>query len=327
MMRERHRITGLFLWILLAAFWGNMCTGGLGASDSPVLKGPYLGQKPPGMTPELFAPGIICTNYIETASAFSKDGKLFVFRRHANQGTYPDIYMMREKNKRWTKPVLLSFQGQYRAGDFTFAPDGKTLYFASNRPLKGNRGYGDNLWKVEIPEGNSPNPQPLPPVINSELHESYPSLAANGNLYFFRRMRKNEDEIYMSRLVNGKYMEAENLGPAINSEYDEWDAYIAPDESYIIFCSTKPGGYGRDDLYISFRKKAGLWTRALNMGPEMNSPASDNRPYVTIDGKYLFFTSSRKAPKDLAAAKRAGSRDIYWVDSEIIKTYKKKAFK
>ncbi len=329
-MRQKFRWE-LIMLLLLSSFIHFPAPGmGNETRDFPTLKGPYLGQKPPGMVPELFAPGIICTEKYEGASAFSIDGKLFIFRRLTSyMQVYPDIYMMKEMNSRWTKPQPLSFQGKYRAGDFTLAPDGKTLYFASNRPLKGDGEpltTGDNLWKVEITEEGWSKPRPFGSLINTERHESYPSLAGNGTLYFFRREPKVRTEIYRSRLVDGQYTEPKDLGAPINTEFDEWDPYIAPDESYLVFCSTKPAGYGEDDLYISFKKEDNSWANPINMGAEINSAGSENRPYVTLDGKYLFFTSTKRPGKGIAA-KAAGSRDIYWVDARIIGKFKIKAFK
>jgi hypothetical protein len=133
-------------------------------------------------------------------------------------------------------------------------------------------------------------------------------------------------EIYRSRLVDGKYIEPENLGAPINTEFDEWDPYIAPDESYLVYCSMKPGGYGKDDLYISFKKEDDSWTHPINMGAEINSSGWENRPYVTLDGKFFFFTSTKPPPKGVDA-KAAGGRDIYWVDARIITKFKQKAFK
>ena len=120
-------------------------------------------------------------------------------------------------------------------------------------------------------------------------------------------------DIFKSRLIDGKYTRIENPGNAINTEYHEWDPYVAPDESYLIFCSTKPDGLGGDDLYISFLKKDGSWSAPVHMGKDINSPASENRPYVTTDGKYFFYTSTKR-----------GNRDIYWVDAGIIGDMKTK---
>ena len=98
-----------------------------------------------------------------------------------------------------------------------------------------------------------------------------------------------------------------------NTEAHEWDPFIAPDESYLIFCSTKPGGFGGDDFYISFKDSNNKWSEPVNLGELINSPASDNRPYVTNDGKYFFYTSSKR-----------GNRDIYWVDARFLDQFRPK---
>jgi hypothetical protein len=151
--------------------------------------------------------------------------------------------------------------------------------------------------------------------INTRYHDSYPCLAKNGNCYFFSRRPGGygDSDLYISEFKNGKYQPPVNLGSRLNTSYHEWDTYIAPDESYMIYCSTMPGGLGGDDLYLTFKKKDGSWCRPVHMGKEINSEKSENRPYVSPVGKYLFFTSTK-----------TGKRDIYWVDARIIETLKPK---
>ena len=331
----------LILLVLMALLLpGSLVSQGVSndRSDFPILSGPYLGQTPPpGSTPEIFAPGIISTKESEGCSAFSRDGKWFIFKRFSK--TLPDIYEMEEINGQWTKPRIIPFQGEYRTGDYTLSPDGKTLYFASNRPLTAGAqpsGVNANIWKIERNDTGWSEPQPLGPEINTEMHESYPSVTNDGTLYFFRR--KSDDnqgemaDIYRSRLVKGKYTKPEILGASINTETHEWDPFIAPDESYLIFCSMKSGGYGKDDLYITFRT-GDDWTEPVNMGATINSPESENRPYVTPDGKFFFFTSTRNTPAPgennhawIRDYGQCGGRDIYWVDAKILDTFRPTAF-
>lgn len=116
--------------------------------------------------------------------------------------------------------------------------------------------------------------------------------------------------IYRSKLVDGKYTRVEKLDTKINTKYNDLDAFVAPDESYMIFCSDRPGGYGKSDFYISFGTNGDSWTEPVNMGNKINSSAAEWIPYVTPDGKYFFFTSNK-----------SGNREIYWVDAGIINTY------
>jgi Tol biopolymer transport system component len=107
--------------------------------------------------------------------------------------------------------------------------------------------------------------------------------------------------------VAGQYRDVENLGAPINTKYHEVDPFIAPNESYLIFCSEKPGGFGRADIYVTFRSKRGEWSEPVNMGENINSSHSEYIPYVTPDGRYFFFTSNK-----------SGDRDIYWVDAKVV---------
>ena len=113
----------------------------------------------------------------------------------------------------------------------------------------------------------------------------------------------------MSSLKDGVYQTPVSLDSNINSDLNDWDSFIAPDESYIIFSSqNRIDSIGGQDLYISFKDPAsGVWTKAANMGPCINSDSSEICPFVTKDNRAFFFTSRRR-----------GYADIYWIDGKII---------
>jgi len=282
-------------------------------SDFPVLKGPYLGQKPPGSTPKVFAPGIISTEATEGGSPFSVDGRLFLFARagSANNG----ILFMEQKDGIWTKPQLASFSAGGHDWDFSLAPDGNTVFVASGRPTRegGSPVQNHRIWVSERTNQGWSESRLLPFPVNSGYHDSYPSVTEDGTLYFFSRRSGGlgDADIYRSKSVDNQYTTVENLNVPINSEYSDLDPFIAPDESYMIFCSTRSGGYGKADLYAAFRQSDDLWTQPVNMGKKVNSSYQEYIPSVTIDGKYFFFTSNK-----------SGNRDIYWVDAKIIEDLK-----
>ncbi|MBN2134485.1 MAG: PD40 domain-containing protein [Acidobacteria bacterium] len=301
-MKKVLSVLLFFLLLIPAAF-------SLGEKGFPELHGPYLGQEPPGKTPQKFAPGIISTDISTGCSGWGNDMEFFIFQRWIDGNS--KLYIMNRTDNKWSKPEFLSSLDKYQPGDFTIAPDGKTLIFASRILIEsiGSEGEGANIWIVEKTVKGWTEPRYLNPPVNTRYHDSYPSLAANKNLYFFSRKPGGygQSDIYMSKYANGKYQEPVNLGADLNTEHHEWDTYIAPDESYMIFCSTKPEGLGKDDLYVTFRKSDGTWTKPHHMGDQINSEGSENRPYVTPDGKYLFYTSQWD-----------NHRDIYWVSAEII---------
>jgi len=303
--------------------------------DFPVLKGPYLGQKPPGMMSEIFAPGIISREFDELNSVFSPDGNEFYFSIKLPIDVQHTILSMNRINNVWTKPAVVSFSGEYSDADPAFSHDGKKLFFISRRPIPGMGESEEDwdIWVVERTDNNWAEPKNLGAPVNSDEMEIYPSVARNDTLYFCsaRSGGLGGDDIYRSRFINGKYAKPENLGDKVNSKYGEGDIFIALDESYIIFCSGRPGGFGNGDLYISFRHQDGTWTKAINMGEKINSSYTEYCPYMSPDGKFLFFTSYRRPNKDymtnpltyeeimeIYQSPQNGLGDIYWVDAKII---------
>lgn len=304
--------------------------------DFPVLTGPYLGQKPPGMVPEVFAPAIISKEFDELNSVFSPDGNAFYFSIKLPIDVQHTILSMNLTNNLWTKPAVLSFSGRFSDADPAFSCDGKKLFFISKRPLPGT-GESEkdwDIWVVERTENDWGEPKNLGAPVNSDKMEIYPSVARNGTIYFCsaRSGGLGGDDIYRSRFIGGKYTKPENLGDMINTKYGEGDIFIAPDESYIIFSSGRPGGFGSGDLYISYCRQDGTWKTSINMGNHINSPFLEYCPYVSSDGKYLFFTSYRKPNKNYVSnpltydeiiktyqSPQNGLGDIYWIDAKIIK--------
>ena len=212
--------------------------------------------------PKLFADGIINTDADEYGPALTTDGKSLYFTRRVNRSDSEFIYVSRLENGKWSTPELAPFSGKYFDKEPFVAPDGKRIFFASLRPVDGaepKNGRDFNIWFVEKAASGWSEPKHVGPAINSPAYENYPSVAANGTLYFAgeREGGKGGNDLYSARLVNGKYQHVENLYE-LNTPNIDADPYIAPDESYLIFCSDRGGGFGSGDLYISFNRN-GRW--------------------------------------------------------------------
>ena len=301
------------------------------------VSGPYLGQKPPGKTAEIFAPGFISTGHDERIACFSQDGRELYFMLYGSP--IGVLLYTKEKEGVWTKPTVMPFAGNYN-GEYVLSPTGDKIVFSSNRPLNGKGRPLDDYyaWIVEKEGDAWGDPKYIKEFEDEDKSFSgYPSIARNGNIYFWsaRKDGMGREDIYMSRFVNGSYSTPMNLGDMINTEHDEMDPFIAPDESYLIFLRRSDGGFGGVDLYISFRGKEGVWTRSKNMGGGINSEAAEFCPTVTPDGKYIFFTSNRSTYENycetplsydekinMLTSPGNGNGDIYWIDAKIIEDLK-----
>ena len=332
-------ITTAFIIFMLVFAACQMQSEKQSINDTLVLKGPYLGQKPPGMTPEIFAAGIISTNMNASKIAISPDGKEIAFTLMNYNHTFYTIVFMRQENGLWSKPKVASFSGKYHDSEPYYSLDGKQLFFNSNRPLQGQKAPKDyDVWVVEKDESVWSSPINLGPTINSDKNEVNPAVSQNGTLYFVsnREGGKGNNDIYMSKSLNGKYSQPKNLSNAINTSFTESGPYIAPDESYIIFNRYRSNtGHG---LHISFRKNDGSWSIAKNMGNIINTDITGNtgiHGFVSPDSKYLFFASSRSPYfphpdykltyneiSEILNSPVNGSSNIYWVSAKIIEKLK-----
>jgi tetratricopeptide (TPR) repeat protein len=294
------------------------------------LTGPYFGHEPPRETAQIFMPGLITTYGRNGNLTFADEGKFCVFTSDESGTRYTYL-----ENGHWTTPQPVPWGRQRGLNDYTLGGDGKTFYFQSVNPTEENDAVKDiNLWTVEWNGVEWTEPLPLPPIVNHpNYNELYPTATADGSVYYFHTDRPDSrsSDVYVNRIVNGEYLATERLPWPINSDYGEFDFIIAPDESYFIFASARPGGYGQCDNYITFRTEDGGWTNPLNMGDEVNSYGSEFRSFVSHDGKCFFFGSTRKAaiPKGerflAEPATKYGDNDVYWIDAAIIHELKETA--
>lgn len=286
-------------------------------SDFPILKGPYLGQKPPGIIPELFAQGVIFGN---RNRCFSKNGDHFCFVYvidRGNKSEYID-YHMQIKNGKWTFPIPLDLKLNVPVKYPFFHPNGEKIIFCSYINEAKEKSFDMDICIADYRNGEFSNMKILDSSINTSAPERHPTISKDGTLYFYsiRAGGAGGADIYYSELIDKKYQPAVNIGENINTAGDEYNPFIAPDGSFLMFNSPNRKGIevGHHDIYISFKNDDGSWTEAVNAGDKINSPYDDWAAYVTSDGRYLFFTSRKRS--------KGNEPDIYWVDANIIKDLK-----
>ena len=292
----------------------------------PDLKGKYLGQKEPGLVPELFAPGIVSSNNIEHGNvAISPDGNEIFWTssfkasvRAGSVGSFK-IWTSSYVKGNWTIPQQVFFtKNEITTDDVPFfSPDGSKIFFMSRRATAagGADEAAEHYWCVFKKGDKWSSPVLLDDSINTFQIRWQISVSKNGTLYFgaTRPDGMGGSDIYRSKLINGKFSKPENLGTQVNSQAEESTPYIAPDESYIIF--TKESRVDRNfknGLYISFKNNDGNWNSPLYLGDEINNGGSSS-PFASPDGKYLFFNSGRN-----------GNYDIYWVSAKTIEDLRPK---
>jgi Tol biopolymer transport system component len=258
----------------------------------------YFGQETPGNSPKVFH------------SPMKMDG----FRRHGFPAFSPDgrevywpvipprIMFMKFQNGAWTSPTVAPFSERNSQAP-NFSPDGRRLYYQVSR----KDGLGSlDIWYVERTASGWGEPQNIGPPVNTEKLESQPSLTEDGTLYFTgtRKGTMWNRGLYRAEFKNGRYSEPELLGDSINTKYLEIYPFVAQDESYLLFCSTRPTMDEKNQrIFVSFRSKSGKWSEPVNLNKKINFDHTSSFPYVSPDGKYLFFNAKG---------------DLYWVDAGVI---------
>jgi len=288
----------------------------------------YLGQSPPEDIPEVFGPDIVSTKKLEHSSpTFTSDLKCFFWSAIAYPTTenVKTIYFCKYENGRWTDAQVAKFSGEY--SDNTPFYYKEKLFFSSNRnqnqlsdslkalhwTLKPN----SKVWFSELVDNEWNEP-----VIFSNPFDKDPKImnlnfSSKGNMYFLSHLKGVTQQcgIFYAKKNGMDFSEPQSLPILINSNYMDWTPFIAPDESYIIFSSTRNtlrDDYG--DLYISYKNNDGNWSEPIYMGDKINTNSQERFPSVSPDGKYLFFTRWTQE----------NGQDIFWVSSNIIKELKDK---
>jgi len=329
---------------LLVIFFLSACTNPGAWKEStafPILEGTYLGQELPGDTVKLFAPGIISTGMDERDAAFTHNGRELFFTRFVDS-TYT-IMHTEELDGRWTQPEVASFSGDYNDLEPFFSIRSQGLYFVSNRPMEGKsfNAMDFDIWYTYKTLAGWVEPQPIGAPVNTGQMEFFPSVTRDGTLYFGRSDTGNtRSDLYRARRIDGKFSEPEKLPEIINGPENPFNACIAPDEGYLIFCAYKrDSSFGKSDYYISFRNEDDTWSQPVSLGTAINSSGAEYSPHITPDGKYFFFATngnplqiadpsalihpetqpvistsqSLKEPGLLVPLN--GSMDIYWIET------------
>jgi hypothetical protein len=279
------------------------------------LSGPYLGQEPPGESPALFAPGIIPVDGVQhCVPAISPDGRAVYWMTVTMESDPPQgtIWFTQEVDGYWQAPKIAPFSGEYNDHAPVFSSDGGRLYYSSSRP--GGVGRFRNIWYVSKTDTGWSAPVNLGSPPNSEVGTSQATFTQDGTMYFVGRYEGTQwnTAIYRSQFADGKYQDPELLDTLIRSVHADVYPFIAPDERYLLFGSTRPGGNSTEtDLYISYRDSSGAWCKPIHLDESINNGKTVSFSRVSHDGRFLFFN---RFDDD-------GTDKFYWVDASVLLAY------
>jgi len=296
----RNIISTLFMLLVLCGC-GNVETAtapeltSLPSTAIPQLSVPYLGQKTPGMEPEIFAPGIVSDpdpNASEYSGAFSPDGSEYYFHRfYENEGGR--LFFSKVADGKWTVPEQLAFTAEYGAAEPHLTFDNKRLYFMWRHPVPEGQPDLPSYYFVE----RTPNGWTEPKYAGQGM---FLSSSRDGEIYTTDMSLYDYGTTYLAKLtvVDGVFTNYERLSiqPRLGRQAHPC---IAPDGSYILF-DVESGSH----LFVSFKNPDRTWGEAIDLAKHGFNPLAGGAT-ISPDGKYLFFSLRG---------------DIWWVDIDMVES-------
>jgi DNA-binding beta-propeller fold protein YncE len=273
--------------------------------------------------------------------AITPDGDAIYWSSNLRNFDVSVILVARRTADGWSEPEVAPFSREpgWRYLEPAISPDGERMFFVA-----APAGSRDNdIWMMERDGGAWGAPQRLGEPVNTPLSETYPSVTRDGTLYFSRAEDgSNAEHIYRARFRDGGWLEPERLPAQVNSGKSQFNAFVAPDESFVIVpVWGREDSVGSVDYYAVFRDARDRWSEPVNLGPQVNTAGGQEyTPYVSPDGRYFFFMSNRspagpEAPSDgytlerlrrLHARPENGSSDLYWMRAEFIEALRPDGF-
>jgi len=301
-----HR-TNLILILMLALLFNACSTKKLRVttSDATTIENPYLGQKLPGLIPEMFAPGMVSTENWEMSGVFTPDQKEFYFLREIGEKEEDkkQVFLMIQQNANgnWKESKISG-----RVGEPFISPDGKIMHLGRRYKERTDSGWS----KIKSLRA------PFDTIRIMRMTSS-----SKGTYAFDEATPNGKSVLRYSRIIDGKREAPKPFPKEINTGRFNAHPFIAADESYVLWDGQRDNGPRNAEIYVSFKKLNGSWSEAIKLGKEINTKASEFGARVTPDGKYLFFNrnTGKVKPTD-----KYENTDIFWVDAKVIETLRPK---
>ena len=289
---------------------------------------------------ELVGPGIVSTGLQETSVALTPDGDTLYFMRSDLAESDDTILVSHRRGGHWGAPEVAPFSGRWHDSEPTLSPDGRRLYFVSNRPphpgdapvtasMGGHDFPGTHLWYVvRQADGRWGEPVHVDGALDDGAMIYNPSVAADGDIYFSAH-RPDSGAAYQIYVVHPRGQgysapERVDLGDVARNRMDP---AIDPRGRFLIYAGNEGDALGRADLYIAFRQADGRWGKPERLPGEVNSDALENAPSLGPHFGELYVASNRRDPvhfpkpvDDMASLQRRlesplnGSRNLWRFD-------------
>ena len=287
-------------------FWlvAFLAVGSIPVFGRPFAKGPYFGQIPPGSTPQVFAPGLICDtrpHQLEAWGTFSADGNTFCFNRCGY------VYITGNTEQGWTTPTRIK-SIPFMTASCCPSADANSIYFmysydpskryCLHRCMRTSQG-----WSLPHELG--------PPFSDSGAFGGF-SVAADDSIYFWCWKKAKRGAFWVAPFVDNTWSEVIEIPVNVDGNLRGHHPGIAPDKSFLVFYSIKPGAQRgtQTDLYLILRRADGSWTKPRDMGPKINTRYYEFGARISPDKKYMFFTRSNGWGMNSSS----DTGDIYWVE-------------
>jgi len=260
---------------------------------------------------------VINSQYEDYSPVISADGNTLVFtsRREGSTGGklfydgkyFEDIYISKKENGKWITPRSIGENINTDGHEATIglSPDGQELFIYKDDNNDGN------IYMSRLNGSEWSKPEKLGGEINTTAWETHATVSADGLNLFFVSNRKGgiggRDIYKVSRLPNGEWGKAENLGPTINTEFEEEAPFFAADGKTLIFSSQGHNSMGGFDIFTS-ENIDGVWSTPVNIGYPINTPEDDIFFITTPDGHFAYYSSRMEGGM--------GGKDIYLIELE-----------
>lgn len=266
------------------------------AQAFPDLRGPYLGQTPPGNTAQLFAPDIVSKlGRFEYALGFSPAGDRLLFS--VQEGEVVQLYHTQILDGVWTEPAPVSLSADQFPAEMEafFAPDAERVFFAPY-----HEGLDVRIFQVTVDGDRWVDPVALDGPF-TDTPAFFPTCTNDGTVYYTNLA---ERKVFRARQDKSGQWQAEPAGLEFGGH-----AFVSPDESFVLLDARADDSLGEGDIYVAFAQEDGNWTRPVNLGAGINSAFSESCPSLSADGRYLFFSRYEE---------EGGLSQIYWADAKVV---------